>query len=161
MKLRLPRTLKEKAKNNLSKQTLINISFKHLYCGKEFAEPCKKLEKTFLDESRVFFENSPHQINQKCASSFFEKADRAYCYVKEHIYDDLQRRKLSCNGVRSARGQKYWKCEKGSTLSKRRIQGPGRWYAASCTPPVQCHWTLPLFILKKWRETVYCVVWNF
>ena len=36
--------------------------------------------------------------------------DRTYRYVKQLIYDDLPRRKLSSKGVRSARGQKTWKC---------------------------------------------------
>ena len=25
----------------------------------------------------------------------------------------------------------------------RRVQASGRWYVACCTPPVQCHWTVP------------------
>ena len=43
---------------------------------------------------------------------------RAYRYVKQLLYDDLQRRKLSSKGVRSARGHKSWKCEKGTTMSE-------------------------------------------
>ena len=54
------------------------------------------------------------------------EGDRAYRYVKELICDDLQGH-VSSEGVKSAMGQKSWKC--GNTQlchCPRRIQGSGR-----------------------------------